>query len=218
MNLKNFFVALIVAGLFNCSAYSRELTEKETARFEKYFAEASALITPYMNTADDARADHETPIVRGDLKRSISLLKKAIRLNPDSWQAYRLMGAAHRALWELNDAYLALHKAYLNVPEDPDITSEYIVSLIELDRTDDALEVSRDAIKKFPDRADIRIDHGLALLLNGKVEEAFTQIEKTMAHGTENPEARKLLEYIGGVKTGKKPCPKSYWEMVLNGK
>jgi tetratricopeptide (TPR) repeat protein len=191
------------------------LTAKEGDSFNKYFNEAGELLKSYMFLDGVQSKNPTTRAAKRDLKKSIELFSKALKIYPESWQSYWLMGKAYQALGESNKTYDSFKKAYSIMPDDPDVASEYLMTASEVQKNKEAISVGEEAIKKFPNHVGLSANYSVALLLDGQVDEAYAMAQKALELKPDDPITRGFLKVIEAVKSGKYPPPKSYWELML---
>lgn len=64
-----------------------------------------------------------------DMDSAIAGLAKRLQETPDDQQGWMLLGRAYQALGRFDDARMAIEKAHLLTPNDPDLTVEYAQAL-----------------------------------------------------------------------------------------
>ena len=146
-------------------------------------------------------------IARWRLRRGISLLSKALRINP-SWQNHFWIGKALQRLGDNRKAITWFTEAMRLQPSEPSILREGANVALELQDYDYALALLRAAMEIRPDDATLHHNLGLAFLLAGRPHDAREPLEVALAlqphHGTAT-----LLGICDEVLQGVRSCPRT---------
>lgn len=94
------------------------------------------------------------------MQNAIADLNKAIQLQPDRAQGYRLRAGAHLALGNTDEAFKDLRSALRINPQDNDLLGGLITTLVNLDRLQEAREVADEILKRRPRDSDLMVAIG----------------------------------------------------------
>jgi len=154
------------------------------------YREGIALIGPYLVLSDAPAKDPSSPSAQKELKRGITLLRRAVDLYPDNWEAFWVMGKGYQALRQREDAY-------------PDVGLEYVAECIAIGKGDEAVEIARGISEGNPNDVGLLSNLGLAYLIAGNVDKALEVTRKAMEMQPEDSVIKNLLSLIQNVQEGK---------------
>ena len=167
------------------------------------YREGIALIGPYLVLSDAPAKDPSSPSAQKELKRGITLLRRAVDLYPDNWEAFWVMGKGYQALRQREDAYQCFQRAYSINPNNPDVGLEYVAECIAIGKGDEAVEIARGISEGNPNDVGLLSNLGLAYLIAGNVDKALEVTRKAMEMQPEDSVIKNLLSLIQNVQEGK---------------
>jgi Flp pilus assembly protein TadD len=133
--------------------------------------------------------------------------KKATELDAGYVMAWENLGFAKRDLRQPEEAVAAFAAAARLQTLDASTQRSWAACLLELGRYDAAVEKARDALRSDPHAPDVLGTLGLALMQQGKDDEARTALKQSLEIDSENPAAaisygRLLLRQPDGRENG----------------
>lgn len=179
----------------------------QTLQHDQLYKEGCDLISPFMKIVNREAHPADSPTARETLQRGIELLNRAISILPSNWSAYWIIGKAHQALGNSEDACNAFGKAYGLHKENADVSREYMIECLKLGRADQGVAAARHAVFLKKDNAGLLANLGLALLIAGKLEEAAATISKAIELAPNDNIARNLKQAIFEVQSGRRSQP-----------
>jgi Tfp pilus assembly protein PilF len=139
---------------------------------------------------------------KGDNKKAVEQLEKAVAAYPSFWQAYNALGALYLKQGEPDKAGQALAAAIKLRPEDADINLNYGIALLQKKDFNGAEERLRVALKRKESVASPHYYLGLALVNQKKLDEAQAELERAIGlPGGDN--YAMAHRYLGGLYWGK---------------
>ena len=185
-----------------------DLTEKQIDDFNKKWKKAYELSKDYMFLSDQKHKKAD----RKQLEKAIKLYKGGLKIVPDHWASYFLMGKTYQALGEHNDAYDAFSKAYTINPDHKDVLNEYMIEAMETSKFDEAVNLLEANQHRWPDDVGIRGNYAFALLLAGQTDksiEALLAVEKLWPN---DPITKRVMSMALKIQSGQVPQPKTLEE------
>ncbi len=117
----------------------------------------------------------------GDPRQAEANCRGALREEPRSADAWRLLGAALQAQGRLDEAAAAFREALRLRPADADAHCELGAVLASLGRRGEALDAYREAVRLRPDHAEALVSLGVALGEQGRAGEAVDLLRRAVA-------------------------------------
>ncbi|MEP0821913.1 MAG: tetratricopeptide repeat protein [Ignavibacterium sp.] len=128
---------------------------------------------------------------RGAVTESITVLRRAVALDPYSWIGHYLLGLAFAQVREWNQAYEEFVSAIEMDPNEPNGWHMCGEALLSLERYDEAEQYLRKALDLNPHLTDAIANVGLLYMHRGDMDTAFECFERALAL---EPSNRKALE------------------------
>jgi Flp pilus assembly protein TadD len=142
------------------------------------------------------------------LSEATAKLDRALIIFPNNWAGYWYRGRAFSLLGN----HPAAKKSYLAArdlePSKVAVGREITNECIDLGDLAEALVVAAATVKLSPQDSGLRSNLALALLLNGRVDEAFATTVEAQRLDPHDQITARLLLAIYDVKSGKRPVPK----------
>lgn len=133
----------------------------------------------------------------GNEREGIDKITSFLSKNPDVWNAWFLLGWAHRRLSEYEEGRAAFEKALDIGPEQSDTLNELAICLLELEDFTKCRITLRKALAIEPDNVKIISNLGILSLKEKKVDEATGYFKSVLELNPGDPIAKNYLEYIG---------------------
>lgn len=172
-----------------------------------YFREGSDLITPYMLLGGVPSKSANSDEARANINRGISLLNAVVTYNATNWAAWWVMGKGYQALKESDKACDAFGKSYLIQSENPDVAREYMITCLDLGRSQEAVLVAEHAVHLAPSDAGLNANLALAYTLAGQLKDAQSAINKSLQIDPKDQISLTLSNVIQEVVDGKRSQP-----------
>lgn len=118
--------------------------------------------------------------LKGDYDAAVAAIERALALDPRLVEGYRNLAQCHQRANRLDDAAEALQRALDLTPEDPGLY--YFLAMVEHDRRNypRAIAAYRTFLAAEPDHVEARTDLGMALLEQGRAEEAHAAFAEAL--------------------------------------
>ena len=145
---------LSTLGLGGCSNDRAEVPQQPRAYtvedHDRLYQEGCDLVQPYfqLHGVEPRRADTEQAI--GELVESLPLLREVIKINPDNWAAYWIIGKAYQALDDSDHACDAFARSFAIQKDNPDVAREYMLECLNLGRAEEGLVAAKHAVSLRP--------------------------------------------------------------------
>ncbi len=186
------------------------LSDAEAERLEAVRLKAWRLLKPFLGLSDRAPKSPNGFFARRSVKKGLTLLAEVIEAAPDIYSNYWLRGMVRRTLDDGAGSLADLARAYELEPDHADVAREYSYACLSLGQGDEAVRVARRNLAANVDNAGLQSNLALALLVAGRVDEAWTTASQAVAADPHDPISRNLLALIGRVVAGELPCPDRY--------
>ena len=108
----------------------------------------------------------------GREREGIERIQTFLQPHPEVWNAWFLLGWAHRRLGEYREGHDAFVKALELGPDEPDTLNELAICQMELERFDKSEETLRKALRKDPENTKIVSNLGILAMKRGRKDEA----------------------------------------------
>ena len=161
------------------------------------------LLKPYLVLTDRPAVSTASPRARSEVTEAISLLTKVVRAQPQHWPSYWFIGKGQQALKDHQAAYAAFRRSYDLQPGNPDVGRELVIEAICTDKSQEAVDVAKLISASRPTDAGLAANVGLALLANGKEDEARVSIEHALQMAPSDGVTQALLAEAKAVQQGK---------------
>jgi len=181
------------------------LSEAEVRRHNDLLKRGSDLIDPYMRLA--GRPAKKAANAARDLREGIRLLDEALKLYPSNWSALWIQGKAFQALGDHPQAYARFKRSYAIQRNNPDVGRELMLECLEVGRSNEAVDVAREALSKAPKDPGLRANLALALLLAGRLGEASDEASAATHLDPSDAVTKNLVRIIEEVRSGTRPQP-----------
>lgn len=188
----------------------------KTLEHNQLYQEGSELISPYMKLVNQTSLPGDAPTARDELEHGIDLLTQAVSINPANWAAYWIIGKAHQALGDSENACESFGKAYGLQKENADVAREYMFECLNLGRAAKGIAAARHAVQLKPDDAGLTANLALALLIGGKLDEAADVITNSLSIAPEDEISHNVKEMIADVQSGCRPQPNKMADLNAN--
>lgn len=200
-------VSLTLAGCEMKVVLDDSLME-ESPRFIEHndlFEQGCELIKPYMQLSD--RAAKESKDSEQELRKGIELLNRAAEIHPGNWSAFWMIGKAHQALGDSDNAFEAFGKSYGINRYHADIAREYMFECLNLGHGEKAVAAANRAVSSDPENAGLVSNLALAHLIAGNLDRATEAVERAIAMDLSDSISQNLRTVIEEVKSKKRPQP-----------
>lgn len=132
----------------------------------------------------------------GNEREGIKKIKIFIEHNPDVWNAWFLLGWAHRRLSEYSEGKEAFEKALEIGPAHSDTLNELAICLLELNEFNRCRSTLNQALTLEPENVKIISNLGILSLKEKKVSEAADYFKSVLELEPGDPIARNYLQFI----------------------
>jgi tetratricopeptide (TPR) repeat protein len=179
--------------------------------FTDYYKLGNELVRSYMELEEVGR---RTQGVHGRddrriVEKGIEYLRIATITDPDNWAAYWFLGKAYQALADHAKAYGYFKSAYRMNPGEDVVCRELGRECLELGRTEEGVSITQAVLNLCPDDAGLVCNLGVALFLNGDLQEARRVVGLSLEQSPDDPIAKNLLAVIALVESGKRIQPRT---------
>lgn len=132
----------------------------------------------------------------GKEREGIEKIRTFLENNPDVWNAWFLLGWAHRRLSEYNEGKKAFEKALEIGPAHSDTLNELAICLLELNEFNKCRTTLKKALTIEPENVKIISNLGILSLKEKKVDEAEGYFKSVLELRPDDPIAKNYLEFI----------------------
>ena len=133
----------------------------------------------------------------GNEREGIEKITTFLSRNPEVWNAWFLLGWAHRRLSEYDEGRVAFEKALEIGPEQSDTLNELAICLLELEEFSKCRNTLTKALAMEPENVKIISNLGILSLKEKKVSEAKGYFKSVLELSPDDPIAKTYLDYIG---------------------
>lgn len=184
------------------------LSEEQVVRHNEHFKLGNELIEGlvYVENPSDKPP---TATAKKRLRKAAIAFEQALAIIPTNWRAMVLMGKAHEALGDLEQALTAFLRAHDCVPEELVVALEAGSAAGRLGRHDVAVRVMESAVRHHPDDPRLPFNLGLSYLFMREFAKARAAIERTIELEPQREDNRRLLALVIDVESGARPCPEN---------
>jgi len=133
----------------------------------------------------------------GNEREGIRKIKSFLERDPGVWNAWFLLGWAHRRLSEYGEGKAAFEKALEIGPEHSDTLNELAICLLELNELQKCRTTLNKAFAIEPENVKIISNLGILSLKEKKIEEAEGYFKSVLKLNPDDPIALNYLDYIG---------------------
>jgi hypothetical protein len=167
------------------------------------------LVNPYLPLVLDNMnpQDPATEKGRKDMAQGIGYLKEAVRLHPHSWEVHWTLGKAFQALEDYAAAHKYFKSAYNLQPEDPSTSGALMEACWSLNYHEDAIEVARASLRRWPQDPAWISDYGYSLLRDGQVQRAKKLLQKANRMDPADDHTKRRLELARRIALKKEYIP-----------
>jgi Flp pilus assembly protein TadD len=115
------------------------------------------------------------------LRKAISLFRRALEINPNNWSAMWFIGKVHQRFREDKDALEWFKQSYDVNPSQTDIAREASLCAMQIGNHDMAIVFAHRAIQVDPTNPGLGANLALAYLLAGRIRDAQASISQALA-------------------------------------
>ncbi len=126
----------------------------------------------------------------GQFAEAVAVLQPAVAAQPGALLGWQYLGRALDALGRKAEAKAAFAKTLHGAERDSFLTSAAALRLLDLGRFEQALDLVRRELRRFPQGADLRVVESRALLVLGRTEEALGAADAAVAADARMADAR----------------------------
>ena len=172
---------------------------------ERKYKTACLSINRYMN--DYGAALDETVASRTTLLPSIRTLRSVLDVYPDAWGAMFYMAKAYQLLSEDSRSLYWIERAVKLRPSELCVLIEAGIQAGKVGHGSAAEKYTLAALAISPNNAGLKSNLALAMLIQGRVEEARRAIEDAVARKPSDNVTRFVLQLVDEVRNGERECP-----------
>ena len=133
----------------------------------------------------------------GNEREGIERITSFLSRNPDVWNAWFLLGWAHRRLSEYDKGRAAFEKALEIGPEQSDTLNELAICFLELEEFTRCRTTLTKALAIEPENVKIISNLGILSLKEKKINEAKGYFKSVLELSPDDPIAKNYLDFIG---------------------
>lgn len=203
MSLFSFFLS-------SCSNKEKAITDLSPDRHNEYYQKGCDLIQPFMVLhGKEIKSAQKKKIEEG-----IMYLDAVTKINPDNWAAFWIKGKAYQALGDSLPAYSEFKSSYSIQKENPDVTRELMIECLNLGKSEEGVQVAKEALNLRPNDSGLNANLALALLIKGDLDEALLRIDKAINLDPSDAINHNVKLFINNVRSGKRKQPKTYYDLM----
>lgn len=132
----------------------------------------------------------------GQEKQGIKKIEFFLRLHPEVWNAWFLLGWGHRRLHHYTQAKVSFLKALDLHPDNPDTLNELAICHMELGEYEESRDRLEAALKLEPENSKFVSNLGILALKRGDRAEARAFFEAVLQQDEQDPFAARYLEQL----------------------
>jgi Flp pilus assembly protein TadD len=165
--------------MFETITITAELAEKHN----RLFQEAMAIVQNQIPL--HGKTDMPVPgvVLSRQLRKAISLFRRALEINPNNWSAMWFIGKVHQRFREDKDALEWFKQSYDVNPSQTDIAREASLCAMQIGNHDMAIVFAHRAIQVDPTNPGLGANLALAYLLAGRIRDAQASISQAFPRG-----------------------------------
>jgi len=145
------------------------------------FAEAAAIVDPFMNLMDRPPAPVDTPETRKRLAQAVETLERHYGAHPTHWQSIFMAAMGCATLGEPQRTLGLWRRAAANHPGQPDIARECVLALLDAEQNEEARAINRQATEFLPEDATLWANRALAEVVCGDLDAAKECAQRSLA-------------------------------------
>ncbi|MEO8197537.1 MAG: sulfatase-like hydrolase/transferase, partial [Thermoanaerobaculia bacterium] len=126
----------------------------------------------------------------GRYAEAVEVLQPAVAVQPGALLGWQYLGRALDALGRKAEAKAAYANTFHGAERDSFLTSAAALRLLDLGRVEQALDLVRRELRRFPQSADLRVVESRALLVLGRADEALVAANAAVAADARLADAR----------------------------
>lgn len=139
---------------------------------------------------------------KGDAKKAVEQLSKAVELHPQFALALNELGVQYLKLGQPDKAAEALQSAVKIMPDEFSPRLNYGIALLNQKKMDEAELQLREALKKNDNSPTAHMYLGISLMSQKKMDEAKSELERAVS--TNSNEVAMAHRYLGGLYWGER--------------
>ena len=157
------------------------MTDQQRLEHNRAFEKAAGLVRGELLLHERQSMPAPGWWLRRKLRRAIAQLERVLELKNDNWSALWLVGKVHQRLGDRATALSWFERAYQVHPSQPDVAREASMCAMDIGRHDAAIVYAHRATQIEPDNAGLHANLSLAYLLAGRIADAQTCIDRSLA-------------------------------------
>ena len=183
----------------------RRKQQKRLTKAKHSYEVACKAISRLMN-------EYSAPLAEGTeshniLRNSIQALKRALDLNPEAWGAMWFIGKAYQMLGNDEVSLHWFEKAAEENPAHPAVLREAGIQAAKVGNGKSAEKYTLAALSVRTNDAGLMSNLALALLIQGRVEEARSAVEDAISRDANDEVTQSVLKLVKEVQDGECECP-----------
>ena len=147
------------------------------------------------------------------LKRATKLFEQVLLLIPNNWASMWFLGKTVQRLGDERAGFDWFVKAWDQKPQNVDVAREAALSAMRLGLSRHAIEYCEEAIKLEPNNSGMVCNLSLALLHDGRLEQALETAKQAASMDAKDKVNENVLRVVKHFATSKSPCPKNSEEL-----
>jgi Flp pilus assembly protein TadD len=168
---------------------SEDIDDDRRAEVQEYLDQIEA-----QHLGDQGFHEAYEQIRKGNEEKGISLIREFLEQHPDVWNAWFLLGWAHRRLSQYAEAKEAFEKALETGPRQADTLNELAICHMELDDLMGAQALLVEALRAEPENTKIISNLGIVALRGGRNDEARAYFQTVLELNPEDEIAKAYLQ------------------------
>ena len=187
-----------------------EITDFSSGKHDEYYKKGFDRIDPYVQLHG---RESRKPNVN-EIKEGIKYLDAVTKINKKNWAAFWLKGKAYQSLGHSQSAYNEFKKAYDIEKENADVARELMIEALNIGKGNEGVKIGKLALSLKPNDTGLMGNLGLAYLINGEIDNAEDITRKAINLDPQDKINKSILNIIREVKSGKRPQPKKYSDLM----
>ena len=187
------------------SAEDEHTIELHNSLYQEAVSLLEPFLTDHITTGNPTPAQTKADKVK--LERACELLERVVELRAENWNAWWVLGMAHRFLGDSSAARAAFLRAYTIAPDQVETGRNLVQESLALGYGEEAVEVATALTELAPGDAGITANRALALLVAGEVVEARREVARALGLDPGDRVTLDLRKIIEAVAAGRVARP-----------
>ncbi len=187
------------------SAEDKHAIELHNSLYQEAVSVLKPFLTDHVTTGNPTPA--RTNVDKAKLERTCELLARVVELRAENWNAWWVLGMAHRFLGDSRAARSAFLHAYTIAPDQVETGRNLVEESLALGYGEEAVQVATVLTELTPGDAGIVANRALALLVVGDVAEARREVARALGLDPGDRITLDLQEIIEAVAAGRRAKP-----------